>query len=178
MSNLKRIAAHDQLPGCLGDLIGKALLPLIQYLQFIYLEPASGPECADTMVSAHLGPGSSSTTKAGLVSPEYIPAPPIYLTDTAPVERWNYDILTDEGETELRRIQVVQVITTECAQLPQQGEQAAIFQYRHVGGGGRRQILSCYVHVLYLLQHGSQAYWLPFGASAAGVEKRKAVWTL
>ena len=60
-----------------------------------------------------------SITKAGLVSPEYIPAPPIYLTDTAPVDRWNYDsdILTDEGETELRRI--VQVITTECAQLPQ-----------------------------------------------------------
>ena len=60
-----------------------------------------------------------SITKAGLVSPEHIPAPPIYLTDTAPVDRWNYDILTDEGETrtELRRI--VQVITTECAQLPQ-----------------------------------------------------------
>ena len=58
-----------------------------------------------------------SITKAGLVSPEYIATSPQYVTDTAPVDRWNYDILTDEGETELRRI--VQVITTECAQLAQ-----------------------------------------------------------
>ncbi|KAH9995431.1 hypothetical protein BJV74DRAFT_830039 [Russula compacta] len=54
-------------------------------------------------------------TKAGLVSPEYIPASPQYVTDTALVDRWDYGILTDEGETELRRI--VQVITTDCAQL-------------------------------------------------------------
>jgi hypothetical protein len=39
------------------------------------------------------------------------------MIDTAPVDRWNCDILTDEGEAELRRI--VEVITTECAQLPQ-----------------------------------------------------------
>ena len=39
------------------------------------------------------------------------------MTDTAPVDRWNYNILEDEGETELRRI--VQFITTECAKLPQ-----------------------------------------------------------
>ena len=39
------------------------------------------------------------------------------MTDTAPVGRWNYDILTAEGEAELRRI--VQAIITECAQLPQ-----------------------------------------------------------
>jgi hypothetical protein len=58
-----------------------------------------------------------SITKAGLISPEYILASPQYVTDTAPVGRWNYDILTAEGEAELRRI--VQAITTECAQLPQ-----------------------------------------------------------
>ena len=58
-----------------------------------------------------------SITKVGLVSPEYISAFPQYMTDTAPVNRWNYDILTNEGETELRRI--VQVITTECTQLSQ-----------------------------------------------------------
>ena len=49
--------------------------------------------------------------------PEYIRASPQYATDTAPVGRWNYDILTAEGEVELRRI--ILVITTECAQLPQ-----------------------------------------------------------
>ena len=49
------------------------------------------------------------------------------MTDTAPVDLWNYDILTPEGEAELRRI--VQVITTECAQLPQQGRQATVFTY-------------------------------------------------
>ena len=49
--------------------------------------------------------------------PESIPASPQYVIDTAPVDRWNYDILADEGEAELRRI--VQAITTECAQLPQ-----------------------------------------------------------
>ncbi|KAF8556302.1 hypothetical protein OG21DRAFT_1483220 [Imleria badia] len=54
---------------------------------------------------------------AGLVLPESIPASPQYVIDTAPVDRWNYDILADEGEAELRRI--VQAITTECAQLPQ-----------------------------------------------------------
>ncbi|KAF9781302.1 hypothetical protein BJ322DRAFT_1011277, partial [Thelephora terrestris] len=58
-----------------------------------------------------------SITKAGLISPGRILATPQYVTDTAPVGRWNYDILTAEGEAELRRI--VQVITTECAQLPQ-----------------------------------------------------------
>jgi hypothetical protein len=58
-----------------------------------------------------------SITKAGLVLPESIPASPQYVIDTAPVDRWNYDILADEGEAELRRI--VQAITTECAQLPQ-----------------------------------------------------------
>ena len=59
-----------------------------------------------------------SITKAGLVLPESIPAPsPRYVIDTVPVDRWKYDILEDEGEAELRRI--VQVITTECAQLPQ-----------------------------------------------------------
>ena len=51
--------------------------------------------------------------------PESIPVSPSpqYVIDTVPVDRWNYDILEDEGEAELRRI--VQVITTECAQLPQ-----------------------------------------------------------
>ena len=58
-----------------------------------------------------------SITKAGLVLPEHIPASSQYMIDTAPAGRWNYDVLTDEGEAELRRI--VQVITTECAQLPQ-----------------------------------------------------------
>ncbi|KAG1860405.1 hypothetical protein F4604DRAFT_1930330 [Suillus subluteus] len=57
-----------------------------------------------------------SLTQAGLISPESIPAPTQYVIDTAPVDRWNYNILTAEGEAELRRI--VQVITTECAQLP------------------------------------------------------------
>ena len=58
-----------------------------------------------------------SITKAGFVSPECIPASPQYVTDTTPIDRWNYDILTDEGETEWRRI--VQVITTKCTHLPQ-----------------------------------------------------------
>ena len=58
-----------------------------------------------------------SITKAGVVSPEYIRASQQFMTDTAPVDRWNYNILEDEGETELRRI--VQFITTECAKLPQ-----------------------------------------------------------
>jgi hypothetical protein len=58
-----------------------------------------------------------SVTKAGLISPEYIPASPQYVTDTAPVGRWNHDILSAQGEAEFRRI--VQVITTQCAQLPQ-----------------------------------------------------------
>jgi hypothetical protein len=58
-----------------------------------------------------------SITKAGLVFPESIPASPQYVIDTAPVDRWNYDILADEGEAKLRRI--VQAITTKCAQLPQ-----------------------------------------------------------
>lgn len=68
---------------------------------------------------ALLGPSSASKysiTKAGLVLPEHIPASLQYVIDTAPVNRWNYDILTDKGEAELRRI--VEVITTECAQLP------------------------------------------------------------
>ena len=56
-------------------------------------------------------------TKAGLISPEYVPASPQYVIDTAPVGCWNYDILTAEGEAELRRI--VQAITAECARLPQ-----------------------------------------------------------
>ena len=54
-------------------------------------------------------------TKAGEISPKRTPASPDYVTDTAPVDLWNYDILKPEGEAELRRI--VQVITTECAQL-------------------------------------------------------------
>ena len=37
------------------------------------------------------------------------------MIDTVPANRWNYDILTAEGEAELRRI--VQAITTGCAQL-------------------------------------------------------------
>lgn len=56
-------------------------------------------------------------TKEGLILPEYIPASPQHVVDTAPVGRWNYDILEAEGEAELRRI--VQVITAECAQLAQ-----------------------------------------------------------
>ncbi|KAK6988544.1 hypothetical protein R3P38DRAFT_2567088 [Favolaschia claudopus] len=57
-----------------------------------------------------------SITKEGLISPEYIAASPLYVTDTAPADRWNYDILAVEEEAELRRI--VQVVITECAQLP------------------------------------------------------------
>ena len=60
-----------------------------------------------------------SLTKEGLIviSPEYIhPPSPQYLTDTAPIERWNYDVLAPEGEAELHRI--VQFIITECGQLP------------------------------------------------------------
>jgi hypothetical protein len=70
-----------------------------------------------------------SITKEGLVSPEYIPASPQCVTDTAPVVRWSYDILTVEGEAELRRI--VQAIITECAHLPQSGKQGPVFKYRH-----------------------------------------------
>ena len=56
-----------------------------------------------------------SITKAGLVSPERIPASLRCVIDSAPVDRWNYDILTDKGEAELRR--TIEVVTTECAQL-------------------------------------------------------------
>ncbi|KAK7035845.1 hypothetical protein R3P38DRAFT_2909333 [Favolaschia claudopus] len=59
-----------------------------------------------------------SITKEGLISPEYIPAAsPLYVTDTAPVGRWNHDILAAEGEAAFRSI--VQAIITECAQLSQ-----------------------------------------------------------
>lgn len=96
----KRRAADDQLRRRMGDLIDACPLPVLH-----------GVSAFGTKLCFY------SITKAGLVLPEYIPASPQYVTDTAPVDRWNYDILTDEGETELRRI--VQVITTECAQLPQ-----------------------------------------------------------
>ncbi|KAG1843373.1 hypothetical protein DFJ58DRAFT_844361 [Suillus subalutaceus] len=61
------------------------------------------PSCT---VSALSGRSSVSTllTQAGLISPEPIPASTQYVIDTAPVDRWNYDILTAEGEAELRRI--------------------------------------------------------------------------
>ncbi|KAF8190822.1 hypothetical protein BJ912DRAFT_964818 [Pholiota molesta] len=43
------------------------------------------------------------------------PSSALYVSDTAPIERWNFDILTAEGEGELRRI--VQGIFEQCAQL-------------------------------------------------------------
>ncbi|KAN0097960.1 hypothetical protein V8E55_002406 [Tylopilus felleus] len=96
----KRTAAVDQLRGRLGDLIDACPLPVLH-----------GVSAFGTKLCFY------SITKAGLVLPESIPASPQYVIDTAPVDRWNYDILADEGEAELRRI--VQAITTECAQLPQ-----------------------------------------------------------
>jgi hypothetical protein len=112
----KRTAADDQLRGRLGDLIGNTLLPLFSISSLSVLDACPLPVLHG--VSAFgIKLCFYSITKAGLVSPEYIPTPTQYVTDTAPVGRWNYDILTAEGEAELRRI--VQVITTECAQLPQ-----------------------------------------------------------
>ncbi|KAG2035015.1 hypothetical protein BDR03DRAFT_1093411 [Suillus americanus] len=96
----KRTTADDQLRGRLGDLIDACPLPVLR-----------GVSAFGTKLCFY------SITKAGLISPEYILASPKYVTDIAPVGRWNYDILAAEGEAELRRI--VQVITTECAQLPQ-----------------------------------------------------------
>ncbi|KIK04044.1 hypothetical protein K443DRAFT_676349 [Laccaria amethystina LaAM-08-1] len=96
----KRSAADDQLRGRLGDLIDTCPLPVLH-----------GASAFGTKFCFY------SITKAGLVLPEHTPASLEYMIDTAPVDRWNCDILTDEGEAELRRI--VEVITTECAQLPQ-----------------------------------------------------------
>ncbi|KAG2338854.1 hypothetical protein BDR05DRAFT_939900 [Suillus weaverae] len=96
----KRTAADDQLRGRLGDLIDACPLPVLHSVSVF-----------GTKLCFY------SITKAGLILPEYISASTQYVTDTAPVGRWNYDILTAEGEAKLRRI--VQVITTECAQLPQ-----------------------------------------------------------
>ncbi|KAG1852712.1 hypothetical protein F4604DRAFT_1591898 [Suillus subluteus] len=95
----KRTVADDQLRGRLGDLIDACPLPVLHGVS------AFGAKLC-----------FYSLTQAGLISPESIPAPTQYVIDTAPVDRWNYNILTAEGEAELRRI--VQVITTECAQLP------------------------------------------------------------
>jgi len=96
----KRTAADDQLRGRLGDLIDTCPLPVLHGVS------AFGIKLCFYSIS-----------NAGLISPEHIPASSQYVIDTAPAERWNYDILTAEGEAEFRRI--VQVITTECAQLPQ-----------------------------------------------------------
>ncbi|KAF5362428.1 hypothetical protein D9756_002750 [Leucocoprinus leucothites] len=51
----------------------------------------------------------------GLVTPSRNPTSHNFVTDAAPVERWNYDILTAEGEAEFRRI--VEWITNNCAEL-------------------------------------------------------------
>lgn len=112
----KRTTADDQLRGRLGDLIGDALLPLFSLSNLFVIDACPLPVLRGVSAS-----GTKlcfySITKAGLISPEYILTSPKYVTDIAPVGRWNYDILAAEGEAELRRI--VQVITTECAQLPQ-----------------------------------------------------------
>ncbi|KAF8492422.1 hypothetical protein F5888DRAFT_1619057 [Russula emetica] len=77
----KRTAADDQLRGRLGDLIDACPLPVLH-----------GVSAFGTKLCFY------SITKVGLVSTEYIPASPQYVTDTAPVDRWDYDILTDEGD--------------------------------------------------------------------------------
>ncbi|KAK7024010.1 hypothetical protein R3P38DRAFT_3317125 [Favolaschia claudopus] len=97
----KRTAADDQLRLRLGDLIDVCPLPVLH-----------GVSAFGTKLRFY------SITKEGLISPEYIPAAsPLYVTDTAPVGRWNHDILAAEGEAAFRR--VVQAIMTECAQLSQ-----------------------------------------------------------
>jgi hypothetical protein len=105
----KRMAADEKLRARLGDLIGNALLPpsflSISKLFAIGTCPLPilhGVSVFGTKLCFY------SITKEGLIEPG---------TDCAPVSRWNYDILTAEGEAELRRI--VDIITTECAQLPQ-----------------------------------------------------------
>ena len=54
-------------------------------------------------------------TKETGLSPAPIPEDPIRLKDTAPVNRWNHDIMTPEGEQRFR--EVVAHIKTMCAQL-------------------------------------------------------------
>jgi hypothetical protein len=112
----KRTAADDQLRGRMGDLISNALLPSLSFsILFIVdtcpLPVLHGASAFGTKLRFY------SITQAGLISPESLPASPQYVTDTAPVERWNYDILSAEGEAELRRI--IQIITNQCAELPQ-----------------------------------------------------------
>ena len=113
----KRRLADDQLRTRMGDLIGNALHPLSLSISNLFmvdtcpLPVLHGASAFGTKLCFY------SVTKAGLISPEYIAASPQYVTDTAPVDRWNYDILSAEGEAELRRI--VQIITTQCAELPQ-----------------------------------------------------------
>ncbi|TDL14991.1 hypothetical protein BD410DRAFT_778501 [Rickenella mellea] len=95
----KRSAADDQLRERLGDLIDTCPLPLLH-----------GVSAYGTKLCFY------SITKAGLITPKKIPVSPLYQTDTAPADRWNYDILTAEGEAEFRRI--VEFIITECAKIP------------------------------------------------------------
>lgn len=98
-SRSRRSAADAQLRERMGDLIDTCPLPVLH-----------GASAFGTKLCFY------SITKAGLILPEHIPGSLPYVIDTAPVDRWNYDILTDKGEAELRRI--AEVITTECAQPP------------------------------------------------------------
>ena len=51
------------------------------------------------------------------IMPTSIRSPdPEYIVDTAPAHRWEYDILTPQGEGKLR--EVVEAIKTACANLP------------------------------------------------------------
>ncbi|KAK7015644.1 hypothetical protein R3P38DRAFT_2786587 [Favolaschia claudopus] len=62
--------------------------------------------------SALLGPGSASTPLQRRIDLTGVHCSlPLYVTDTAPADRWNYDILAVEEEAELRRI--VQVVITD-----------------------------------------------------------------
>jgi hypothetical protein len=113
----KRTAADDQLRARLGDLIGKKLFlssgNCAIYLRFAIeycpLDVLRGVSAFGTKLCFY------SITKEGLVWPKHIPSSALYVSDTAPIERWNFDILTAEGEGELRRI--VQGIFEQCAQL-------------------------------------------------------------
>lgn len=49
------------------------------------------------------------------ILPPSIPRDPNVLNDTAPRGRWSLDVLSEEGEAEMRRL--VEGITTECAAL-------------------------------------------------------------
>lgn len=95
----KRTSADDQLRVRLGDLADMCPLPILH-----------GVSAFGTKLCFY-----TIEKDTGLVTPSRNPTSHNFVTDAAPVERWNYDILTAEGEAEFRRI--VEWITNNCAEL-------------------------------------------------------------